>query len=138
MATARRYPIGIQTFETVREENYVYIDKTDLIYKLAHQDGKYYFLSRPLRFGKSLLVSTLHSYFAGRKDLFKNLAIESLEKEWNEYPVLHFDLSGAKHMEKDRLLRHLSFLLSTQEENFILIAVARCEIIPLDPSRDQC
>lgn len=118
MATARRYPIGIQTFETVREENYVYIDKTDLIYKLAHQDGKYYFLSRPRRFGKSLLVSTLHSYFAGRKDMFKNLAIESLEKEWNEYPVLHFDLSGAKHMEKDRLLRHLSFLLSTQEENF--------------------
>ena len=118
MATARRYPIGIQTFETVREENYVYIDKTDLIYKLVHQDGKYYFLSRPRRFGKSLLVSTLHSYFVGRKDLFKNLAIESLEKEWNEYPVLHFDLSGAKHMEKDRLLRHLSFLLSTQEENF--------------------
>ena len=118
MATGRRYPIGIQTFETVREENYVYIDKTDLIYKLAHQDGKYYFLSRPRRFGKSLLVSTLHSYFVGRKDLFKNLAIESLEKEWNEYPVLHFDLSGAKHMEKDRLLRHLSFLLSTQEENF--------------------
>lgn len=118
MATARRYPIGIQTFETVRKENYVYIDKTGLIYQLTHQDGKFYFLSRPRRFGKSLLVSTLHSYFAGRKDLFKNLAIANLEKEWNEYPVLHFDLSGAKHMGKDRLLRHLDFLLSAQEEDF--------------------
>lgn len=92
MATARRYPIGIQTFETIRKEDYIYIDKTGLIYELVHQGGKYYFLSRPRRFGKSLLVSTLHSYFSGRKELFQHLTIESLEKEWKEYPVLHFDL----------------------------------------------
>ena len=76
-----KYPIGIQTFETIREDGYVYVDKTALVYRLAHE-GQVYFLSRPRRFGKSLLLSTLKSYFLGQKELFKGLAIEQLEQEW--------------------------------------------------------
>ena len=79
-----KYPIGIQSFEQLREDGYVYVDKTDLVYKLV-TTGKIYFLSRPRRFGKSLLVSTLKNYFLGRRDLFEGLAISSLEKEWLEY-----------------------------------------------------
>lgn len=112
---ANRYPIGIQTFERLRKDNYMYIDKTETIYRLVHEDGCYFFLSRPRRFGKSLLTSTLQSYFEGKKELFKGLAIEKLEKEWNEYPVLHFDLSGAKHTDKDKLLESLDFMLSEIE-----------------------
>ena len=113
-----RYPIGIQTFERLRNDGYMYIDKTGYIYNLVHENGSYFFLSRPRRFGKSLLTSTLHSYFSGKKELFKGLAIENLEKEWTEYPVLHFDLSGAKHMEKDQLDRYLDYILGLQEEQF--------------------
>ena len=87
------YPIGIQNFGKIRESGYVYVDKTDLIYNIV-KTGGYYFLSRPRRFGKSLLVSTLEAYFQGKKELFQGLAIESLEKDWNAYPVLHLDLSG--------------------------------------------
>ena len=79
----RRCPLGIQTFENIRKGDYLYVDKTELVYRMTH-DYKYVFLSRPRRFGKSLLVSTLHSYFAGRKDLFTGLAIEELEKEWTQ------------------------------------------------------
>ena len=86
------YPIGIQTFDKIREGGYLYVDKTKYIYEVTHP-GQYVFLSRPRRFGKSLLTSTLEAYFSGRKDLFKGLAIEKLEKEWKQYPVLHFDLS---------------------------------------------
>lgn len=114
----RRYPIGIQTFSEIINEGFLYIDKTAYVYRLTHDNGKYFFLSRPRRFGKSLLTSTLHSYFAGEKDLFKGLAIEQLEKEWTPYPVLHFDLSGAKHMEKEQLERYLDFILQDQEEKF--------------------
>ena len=78
------YPIGIQNFESIRQGNYLYVDKTDLIYRLA-TTGKYYFLSRPRRFGKSLLVSTMEAYFQGKKELFKGLAIEQLEKDWNAW-----------------------------------------------------
>ena len=92
MLLERFLPIGIQTFEKIRERNAVYVDKTDLIYRLA-KSYSYVFLSRPRRFGKSLLVSTLRSYFEGRKDLFEGLAIEQLEKDWVQYPVLHFSLS---------------------------------------------
>ena len=81
------YPVGIQNFKEIREGGYLYIDKTELIHKLANT-GKYYFLSRPRRFGKSLLVSTIEAYFLGKKDLFKGLAMEKLETEWKEYPVL--------------------------------------------------
>jgi hypothetical protein len=89
------YPVGIQDFENIRERNAVYVDKTDLIYRLTHT-SKYVFLSRPRRFGKSLLSSTLQYYFEGRRDLFAGLAMDGLETEWTVYPVLHFDLSTAK------------------------------------------
>ena len=112
----KKCPIGIQTFEKLIEMNYLYVDKTDLVYELANGDSQYVFLSRPRRFGKSLLVSTLHSYFAGRKDLFKGLAIEKLETEWTQYPVLHFDMSGGKHMDVDDLEEYLGSLLSPYEK----------------------
>ncbi len=101
------YPIGIQTFERIRKEDMLYIDKTEYIYRMSHTSGKFFFLGRPRRFGKSLLVSTMQSYFEGKKDLFKGLAIEQLEKEWTEYPVIHLDMSGGKHMEKEQLERYL-------------------------------
>ena len=90
------YPIGIQNFEKIRKGGYLYIDKTALIYQLANT-GSYYFLSRPRRFGKSLLLSTLEAYFQGKKELFEGLAIEKLEKEWTEHPILHLDLNIARY-----------------------------------------
>ena len=96
------YPIGIQNFESIRQGGYVYVDKTNLIHQLA-TTGKYYFLSRPRRFGKSLLVSTMEDYFQGKKELFKGLAIEKLEKDWTEYPVLHLDLSGKTYNKAEDL-----------------------------------
>ena len=105
------YPLGIQTFERIRTEDRFYVDKTAYIYNMVHTDSAYVFLSRPRRFGKSLLVSTLQSYFEGRKELFKGLAMEKLEKEWTEYPVLYFDLSGGKHQEEDQLNRYLDYTL---------------------------
>ncbi|WP_349953481.1 ATP-binding protein [Bacteroides finegoldii] len=111
----RLYPIGIQTFSKIREGNYLYIDKTEYIYQMTHSASSYVFLSRPRRFGKSLLTSTLHSYFSGRKDLFQGLAMERLEKEWIEYPVLHFDMSTAKHVGKDELISELERKLTTYE-----------------------
>ena len=89
-----KYPIGIQSFAQIREDGYVYVDKTALIHNLV-TTGKIYFLSRPRRFGKSLLVSTLKNYFLGKKELFKGLAIEKLETEWREYPVFHIDFNGS-------------------------------------------
>ena len=112
------YPIGIQTFERIRKEDKFYVDKTEYIYRMTHTDGTYFFLSRPRRFGKSLLVSTFQSYFEGKKELFEGLAIEKLEKEWNEYPVLHFDLSKGKHMEKEQLNRYLLDIIEKQEARF--------------------
>jgi hypothetical protein len=85
----RRYPVSIQSFLNIITGDYLYVDKTGYVYNLAQQ-YKYVFLSRPRRFGKSLLTSTLEYYFAGRKDLFKGLQADKLEKEWNQYPVLHF------------------------------------------------
>ena len=114
----KRYPIGIQTFSEIRRGDYVYVDKTAYVYRMTHSDAKYMFLSRPRRFGKSLLVSTLHAYFEGRKDLFEGLAIEKLETEWEEYPVLHFDMSLGKHMDKDALNRYLHNLLLRNEQRF--------------------
>ena len=107
MEQRQLYPIGIQTFSEIREKNYLYVDKTRYIYRMTHSDSKYIFLSRPRRFGKSLLTSTLHIYFEGRSELFKGLAIERLELEWVKYPVLHFDMSTAKHMDKDDLILEL-------------------------------
>ena len=97
MNLERRYPVGIQTFERLRKENYIYIDKTDLVWKMT-KESPFVFLSRPRRFGKSLLTTTLDSYFKGQKELFEGLKIMELETEWIPYPVLHFDLSGARHL----------------------------------------
>ena len=112
------YPLGIQTFSEIRMNDNLYIDKTAYIYRMANSDGKFIFLSRPRRFGKSLLVSTLQSYFEGRKELFKGLAIDKLENDWTEYPVLHFDLSGGKHQEEDQLNRYLDYILKENERRF--------------------
>ena len=101
---ARKYPIGIQTFSEIRKDGYIYIDKTDLVWNLAHE-AKYIFLSRPRRFGKSLLTTTLDSYFQGRKDLFEGLRIMELEKDWETYPVIHLDLSTAKRQPSAEELR---------------------------------
>ncbi len=115
------YPIGIQTFEEIRRLNNVYVDKTEYVYRMTHTNGKYFFLSRPRRFGKSLLVSTFQSYFEGKKDLFKGLAIESIEKEWAEYPVLHFSLASGKHLDKEQLNRYLLYTLKSNEQKFGII-----------------
>ena len=112
------YPVGIQTFERIRKENMLYIDKTEYVYRMTHSGGCYFFLSRPRRFGKSLLVSTFESYFFGKKELFEGLAIEKLEQEWMEYPVLHFDMSGGKHMEKEQLEDYLSNRLEAEERKW--------------------
>ena len=115
------YPLGIQTFEEIIKNNLLYIDKTEYIYRITHTHGYSFFLNRPRRFGKSLLVSTFDSYFSGKKDLFKGLAIEKLEKDWTEHPVLHFDMSGGKHMEKEQLEKYLSFILSKEEKKWGII-----------------
>ena len=113
--TDRRYPIGIQTFSEIIRNGYVYVDKTDLVWQLAHY-AKYIFLSRPRRFGKSLLTSTLESYFQGEKDLFEGLKIMQMEQEWAQYPVLHLDLSGAKHMPPDQIREELYNMLAPYEK----------------------
>ena len=112
-----KYPIGIQSFESLRSNGYVYVDKTALIYKLANE-GHYYFLSRPRRFGKSLLMSTMAAYFSGKRELFKGLAIEQLEKEWTAYPVLQLDLNTDKYDHKEVLEQRLNLFLSEWEERY--------------------
>ena len=109
------YPVGIQTFEKIREKDYLYIDKTQYIVDFREKGMKYVFLNRPGRFGKSLFASTLHAYFEGRKELFEGLAIADYEKDWVKHPVLHFDLSGAKHMGVEQLERYLADMLEEQE-----------------------
>ena len=109
-----KYPIGIQTFSNIREEQYLYVDKTQYVYELANTK-KYVFLSRPRRFGKSLLTSTFHAYFSGQKELFKGLAIEQLEKEWKQYPVLHFSLSTAKMGTIEDLFNQINMQLKRME-----------------------
>ena len=113
----KRLPVGIQTFTEIINRKMLYIDKTEYIYRMTKL-SKYIFLSRPRRFGKSLLVSTLQSYFEGKKELFKGLAIEQLEKEWAQHPVLRFSLASGKHMEKEQLERYLLDILSDNEERF--------------------
>ena len=121
MAAPKLYPIGIQTFEEIIRRDLLYVDKTEYVYRMTHGGGKFFFLSRPRRFGKSLLISTLHSYFAGRKDLFKGLAIDNLEKEWTEYPVLHFSMAGGKHMEKAQLEEYLDYILQDEEKKWGIV-----------------
>ena len=118
MAQTRRYPIGIQTFSEIRERNYLYIDKSQYLVDFIDKGYKYVFLSRPRRFGKSLFASMIHAYYEGRKDLFEGLAMGEYEKDWVKHPVLHFDMSGAKHMDKDMLERYLADMLTDQEAVF--------------------
>lgn len=112
-----KYPIGIQDFEDLRKRGCVYVDKTALVYKLV-DEGKYYFLSRPRRFGKSLLVSTLAAYFSGKRELFKGLAMEKLEKDWTAYPVFHLDLNTDKYDSREVLEQRLNLFLSEWEERY--------------------
>ena len=114
MERNRKYPIGIQTFSRIIREGYVYVDKTDLVWQLAHY-ATFVFLSRPRRFGKSLLTSTLESYFKGERELFEGLKIMGLEQEWGQYPVLRFDLSGAKHLPPQGVKEELNRLLDKME-----------------------
>ena len=114
-----KYPIGIQSFETIRRDGYVYVDKTDLVYKLAQ--GHVCFLSRPRRFGKSLLLSTLKAYFEGRKDLFQNLLLGFLETKWTQYPVLTFDFNGLSRQEKNPLRNYLFSQIVAAEEKYNII-----------------
>ena len=111
------YPIGIQDFEKLRTDGYVYVDKTALIYKLA-TTGSYYFLSRPRRFGKSLLISTMEAYFRGKRELFKGLAIEHLEKDWKEYPILHIDLNSRRYENAESLRLELNKYLEIWERRY--------------------
>ena len=107
----RKYPVGIQTFSRLRREGYVYVDKTDLVWELAQENNPFLFFARPRRFGKSLLASTLHSFFAGEKELFEGLKVEKLEWEWKQYPVLHLDLSEVKDLTSRDLLSSRIMLL---------------------------
>ena len=118
MAQTRKYPVGIQTFEKIREGNYLYIDKTQYLVDFIKSGYQYVFLSRPRRFGKSLFASMIHAYYDGRKDLFDGLAIGEYEKEWVKHPVLHFDMSAAKHMDTKQLDGYLDYLLLPYEKQY--------------------
>ena len=113
--SSRLYPIGIQNFEKIRKEGYLYIDKTALIHQMV-TTGSYYFLSRPRRFGKSLLVSTVEAYFQGKKDLFEGLAMAALEKEWLEHPIFHLDLNISKYASATDLVDILDRNVAAWEE----------------------
>lgn len=114
----KKYPVGIQTFEIIRREGYLYVDKTDYIWNLVHGGGKAFFLNRPRRFGKSLLLSTMQAYFEGRRDLFEGLAIDGLETEWEPGPVIRLDMSLVKQVDVDGLMASLDRILRSQEERF--------------------
>ena len=116
--TRRGYAVGIQEFDTIRTKGSVYVDKTEYVWKMVSADAQTYFLSRPRRFGKSLLISTLQAYFEGRRELFEGLAISRYEKEWRKYPVIRLNLSRGKYYELDRAHGTLSSLLRDYEEQW--------------------
>ncbi len=118
LAGLKQLPLGVQTFEKIIDGNMLYVDKTDAMYRLANGAGQYVFLSRPRRFGKSLLTSTLRCYFEGRRDLFDGLAIAKLETRWTRHPVLHFDMSLGKHMDSARLEEYLGIQLAAYEGTY--------------------
>ena len=121
---SRKLPIGIQSFEYLRKEGYLYVDKTELVYRLVKL-GKPYFLSRPRRFGKSLLLSTLEAYFLGKKELFEGLAIGELEQDWFTYPVLHLSLNAEKYDSKERLVNLLESQLQSWESTYGVTEINR-------------
>ena len=115
----KQLPIGIQSFNKIREENYLYVDKTDIIWDLANKGRRYNYLSRPRRFGKSVLIDTLQCYFEGRKELFEGLKIMDLEKDWKEYPVIRLDMSrGGANAET--LCSYLNLRFGYYEEKYII------------------
>ena len=114
-----KYPIGIQTFEKIIKEGYVYVDKTDMVYALA-TEGNTYFLSRPRRFGKSLLLSTLRAYFEGKKELFKGLKIDKLEKDWHVHRVFHFDFNSVNFTQPNALEETLTMNYHNGKRNMVL------------------
>ena len=114
----RKYPVGIQTFSRLRREGDVYVDKTDLVWQMATEDSPFLFLARPRRFGKSLLASTLHSFFAGERELFRGLKADALEWDWQAYPVLHFDLSAARHLSPQGVRDELGLQLELVEQQY--------------------
>ena len=115
-----KYPVGIQTFEKIVKGGFVYVDKTDLIYSLV-KEGQIYFLSRPRRFGKSLLLSTLRAYFEGKKELFAGLKIDALEQDWHAHRVFHFDFNGINFTESGALNRVLDSMLSEWEREYGIV-----------------
>lgn len=115
MCQQLKYPIGIQTFDKIRTGGFVYVDKTEYVHKLVENSGLYYFLSRPRRFGKSLLLSTIEAYFLGKRELFKGLAIDNYEHDWLEYPVLHLDFTGKNYNSPDSLQSALNNMLEEWE-----------------------
>jgi hypothetical protein len=117
MEALRNMPIGVQDFESLRNDGYLYVDKTALVYRLA-TTGRYYFLSRPRRFGKSILLSTLHAYFSGKRDLFRGLALEHLEQQWTVHPILHLDLNVGEYRTEEDLRLKLSAKLSQWENQY--------------------
>ena len=118
MAEKRGYGVGLQYFPDMIQRGAVYVDKTEYVYKMAHSLGKNFFLSRPRRFGKSLLVTTLQAFFEGRKELFEGLAAGRLEKEWTKYPVIRLNLSNGKYYEKERVHGTIHYILKEQEERW--------------------
>ena len=114
-----KYPIGIQSFDRIIDDGFVYVDKTDMLYSLV-KEGSIYFLSRPRRFGKSLLVSTLKNYFLGRKELFKGLKIDTLEKDWKVYPVFHIDFNASNFMKRGILENRINSYVSDWEKEYSL------------------
>ena len=112
-----KYPIGIQDFEKIRREGYVYVDKTPQMWKMV-SEGSYYFLSRPRRFGKSLMVSTLESFFSGKRELFKGLYVDTVEWDWQQYPILHLDLNVKKYEAKEDLDKVLNRHLELWEQAY--------------------
>ena len=114
---ARKLPIGIRNFEKIRKDDYIYVDKSALVYQLVSTNSPY-FLSRPRRFGKSLLMSTIEAYFLGKKELFSGLAMESLDKDWKKYPVLHLDLNAENYNSVESLERILNEYLCFWEDKY--------------------
>ncbi|MBD5273691.1 MAG: AAA family ATPase [Bacteroides sp.] len=112
-----KYPIGVQSFSKIREGGFLYIDKTAILYRLLHTDG-YYFLSRPRRFGKSLMLSTIEAYYQGRRELFKGLALDSLTDDWDPHPVLHLDLNAREYIDRDSVVAQLNLHLELWEARY--------------------
>ena len=133
----RKLPIGIQSFNKIREENYLYVDKTDIIWDLANKGRRYNYLSRPRRFGKSVLIDTLQCYFEGRKELFEGLKILDLEKDWKEYPVIRLDMSrGGANAETLRSYLNLRF--GYYEEKYVITPDPTAQLADRLEGLDDC